>query len=125
MRAPGKKQGRRGARPALHARLAGHVALEARANGDLIVSFSGYSLGLGKLSTGAAARAQELRTGLALASFAGSRPVDKEVDSLVRRLARRGLLEYVLRRAPEAEAASDLALKELRRAVQGSRIILL
>jgi hypothetical protein len=31
----------------------------------------------------------------------------------------------VLRRAPEAEAASDLALKELRRAVQGSRIILL
>jgi hypothetical protein len=31
----------------------------------------------------------------------------------------------VLRRAPEAEAASDMALRELRRAMQGSRIILL
>ena len=30
----------------------------------------------------------------------------------------------VVRRAPEAEAASDMALKELRRAMQGSRIIL-
>jgi len=30
-----------------------------------------------------------------------------------------------LRRAPEAEAASDNALKELRRAMQGSRIILI
>jgi hypothetical protein len=31
----------------------------------------------------------------------------------------------VVRRAPEAEAASDMALKELRRAMQGSRIILI
>jgi hypothetical protein len=30
----------------------------------------------------------------------------------------------VVRRAPEAEAASDMALRELRRAMQGSRIIL-
>jgi hypothetical protein len=30
-----------------------------------------------------------------------------------------------VRRAPEAEAASDGALKELRRAFQGSRIILI
>jgi SagB-type dehydrogenase family enzyme len=101
LRAPGKKRGRRAARTALHARFAGHVALEAQANGDLIVSFGGYSLGLGKLSADAAARAQELRTGLPLAAFAGARPVDKEVDSLVRRLARRGLLEYTLRRAPD------------------------
>jgi SagB-type dehydrogenase family enzyme len=101
VRAPGKKQGRRAARPALHARLAGHVALEAQANGDLIVSFGGYALGLGKLSASAAARVQELRTGLPLATFAGSRPADKEVDSLVRGLARRGLLEYGLRRAAD------------------------
>jgi SagB-type dehydrogenase family enzyme len=102
VRAPAKKQGRRAARPALHARLAGHVALEAQANGDLIVSFGGgYSLGLGKLSADAAARAQQLRTGLPFAVFAGTRPVDKEVDSLVRGLARRGLLEYVLRRTPD------------------------
>src|ERR1043166_7635420 len=105
LRAPGKKRARRAARPALHARLAGHVALEAQANGDLVVSFGGYSLGLGKLSADAAARAQELRMALPLASFAGGRPVDKEIDSLVRRLARLGLLEYVLRRAPnEADA---------------------
>ncbi|HEV2957878.1 MAG TPA: SagB family peptide dehydrogenase [Xanthobacteraceae bacterium] len=80
--------------------MAGHVALEAQANGDLVVSFSGYALGLGKLSAGAAARAQELRTGLAFAAFSGGRPVDKEVDALIRRLARRGLLEYALRRDP-------------------------
>jgi SagB-type dehydrogenase family enzyme len=101
LRAPGKKQGRRAARPTLHARLAGHVALEAQTNGDLILSFSGYSFGLGKLSAAAAARVQELRTGLPLAAFAGRRPLDKEVDSLVRLLARRGLLEYLLRRAPD------------------------
>jgi SagB-type dehydrogenase family enzyme len=101
LRAAGKKRRRRAARPLLHARLAGHVALEAQANGDLIVSFGGYSLGLGKLSADATTRAQELRTGLPLAAFAGARPVDKEVDSLVRGLARRGLLEYVLRRAPD------------------------
>jgi SagB-type dehydrogenase family enzyme len=101
VRAPRPKRGRRSARPALHARLAGHVALAAQANGDLIVSFNGYSLGLGKLSVNAAARVPELRTGLPLAAFAGSRPVDKEVDSLVRGLARRGLMEYVLRRAPD------------------------
>ena len=97
MRAPRPKRGRRAARPALCARLAGHVALEAQASGDIVASFGGYSIGLGKLSAAAAARAQELRAGLPFAAFAGSRAADKEIDTLVRRLARRGLLEYALR----------------------------
>jgi SagB-type dehydrogenase family enzyme len=107
LRAPGKTRGRKGARPAIQARLASHVALEAQANGDLIVSFSGYALSAGKLSAEAVARAQELRTGLPFSAFARDRPVDKEVDSLVRRLARRGLLEYVLR-----HDATDLVVIE-------------
>jgi SagB-type dehydrogenase family enzyme len=101
LRAPRPKRARRAARPALHARLAGHVALEAQANGDLVVSFGGYPFGLGKLGADAAARVQELRGGLPFAAFSRERPVDKEVDALVRLLARRGLLEYVLRRGSD------------------------
>jgi SagB-type dehydrogenase family enzyme len=103
LRAPKTKQARRAgrparaARPALCARLAGHVALTAQANGDVVASVDGYPVGMGRLSADAAARAQELRTGLPLAAFAGSRATDKEVDTLVRRLARHGLMEYVLR----------------------------
>jgi hypothetical protein len=37
---------------------------------------------------------QELRKGIPLASFAGTRQADKEMDVLVRRLARSGFLEY-------------------------------
>jgi SagB-type dehydrogenase family enzyme len=59
--------------------------------------FDGYAVGLGKFSADAMARAQELRKGLPLSSFASDRgPVEKEIDLLVRRLARRGLLEYRL-----------------------------
>jgi len=45
---------------------------------------------LGKFSSAVAERAQALRTGLALVSFAA----DKQTDLLVRRLAQSGLLEY-------------------------------
>jgi SagB-type dehydrogenase family enzyme len=89
----------------LSARLVGHVTLEARADGNIAVCFdNGYSVGLGKLSAAAADRAQDLRTGLPLASFAPQGPlpkpeegrvaVGKEIERLVRQLARRGLLEY-------------------------------
>jgi hypothetical protein len=47
-------------------------------------------------------RAQDLRMGLPLGSFARQgRAADKEIDLLVRRLARRGLLEYRLGRPGE------------------------
>lgn len=99
MRAPAKKQrGRRAAPAALSARLLGHVTLEARPSGDIIASFNGYSLGLGKFSANAADRARELGKGLLLRSFASRRGTGKEIEQLVRRLAVRGLLEYPLTR---------------------------
>jgi SagB-type dehydrogenase family enzyme len=99
LRAPAKKSVR-AASAILTAKLLSHVTLETRANGDIVASFHGYSLPLGKFSAGAAARAQELRTGLPPGSFASTgRHLDKEVDQLVRRLAIRGLLEYVLTRS--------------------------
>ena len=84
--------------------LTGHVTLQTQANGTIVACFDGYSVDLGKVSADAAERAQDLRTGLPLAAFAsGTRDVDKEIRLLVRRLARRGLLEYRLRRSPSDE----------------------
>ena len=100
MRAPKKRQARR-ARPAiLCARLGGHVTLETRAGGEIFARFHGYAVGLGTFSPSTVRRASDLRTGLPLKSFAtGRRETDREIDVLVRRLARRGLIEYGLRRA--------------------------
>jgi SagB-type dehydrogenase family enzyme len=82
------------------ARLGGRVTLEAHVNGEIVACFDGYSVGLGTFSTDAADRAQKLRIGLPLASFASSsRNIDKEINLLVRRLARHGLLEYPLGRS--------------------------
>jgi SagB-type dehydrogenase family enzyme len=86
----------------LSARLAGHVTLEAQADGKIAACFHGYSVGLGTFSASAAERAQDLCTGLRLASFAaGRRSIEKEIDLLVRRLARHGLLEYRLPDSPD------------------------
>jgi SagB-type dehydrogenase family enzyme len=104
LRAPEPKRVRRAARATVSARLGGHVTLEAHANGEIIACFDGYSVGLGTFSVGAADRAQDLRKGLPLASFASSRRnIDKEIDLLVRRLARLGLLKYHLRRSRNGE----------------------
>jgi SagB-type dehydrogenase family enzyme len=100
LRASQTKRGRRATSPTLSARLRGHVTLEAQANGKIFAGFDGYSVGLGTFGGGTAARAQDLRNGLPLASFiAGRRSADKEIDLLVRRLAGHGLLEYRLHRA--------------------------
>ena len=97
MRAPGIKRGRRAV--TLSARLSAHVTLEARADGNIVACFGGYSVGFGQFGAGAAAGAQELRRGLPLGSFASQRrSVEKEIHLLVRRLARHGLLEYSLGR---------------------------
>lgn len=96
MRAPGKKKGRI-APPTISARLTGQIRLETQSDGTILACFDDHSLPLGKFSAAAVNAAQALRTGLPLTSFAhqGS-AVAKEVDLLVRRLARRGLLEYRL-----------------------------
>jgi SagB-type dehydrogenase family enzyme len=97
MRAPGKKKGQRIVRPAISARLIGHITLEAQTDGTIAAYFDGYAVGLGKFSSEAAARAHGLSAGLPLGSFApDGDSVDKEINLLVRRLARRGLLEYRL-----------------------------
>ncbi|MGC1574204.1 MAG: dehydrogenase, partial [Pseudolabrys sp.] len=98
MRAPEIKKGRRAAPQTVSARLSDHVTLEARANGQIVANFDGFSIELGAFSAGVVDRALDLRLGLPLASFAsGRRNSDKEIDQLVRRLARRGLLEYCFR----------------------------
>ena len=111
MRAPGKKRGRRAsvsskrarkagvharqrraAAATLSARLVGDVTLETRADGGTaIVLDDGYAVALGKLSPAVAASVQQLRTGLPLDSIK-----DKDIERLVRLLARRGLFEYRL-----------------------------
>jgi SagB-type dehydrogenase family enzyme len=97
LRAPGKKKGQQSAAPTISARLSGHITLEAQADGNIVACFDGYSVGLGQFGAGAVARAHDLRTGLPLASFkSDGRTADKEIDLLVRRLARHGLLEYRL-----------------------------
>ena len=62
------------------ARLRGHVRLEAQANGEIVAGFDGYSVGLGTFSAGAADRAQELRIGLPLSSFASDQSENRQRD---------------------------------------------
>jgi SagB-type dehydrogenase family enzyme len=89
----------------LSARLAAHVTLEAHPDGRIVACFDGHSVGSGEVSAAAADRAQALRTGLPLHALASRRrSVDKEVDELVRRLARHGLLEYRLGRSRDGTA---------------------
>jgi SagB-type dehydrogenase family enzyme len=110
LRAPAKKQRRRIAPATISARLSAHITLEARADGNIAAAFEGHSVGLGKFSAGTVQRAQDLRTGLSLDSFAsGNRAGDKEIDLLVRRLARRGLLEYRL--APAGDGPDQVVIE--------------
>ena len=68
--------------------------LDVQTDGSIAARFEGLSVGLGRFSPAIGGRAQELRTGLPLASFATGRAADKEISLLVQRLARTGLLEY-------------------------------
>jgi SagB-type dehydrogenase family enzyme len=104
LRAPGTKSGQRAAPATLSARLGGHITLEAQMSGEIVACFDGLSIDLGRLSASAADRAQELRKGLPLSSFAShSRNIHKEIHLLVRRLAAHGLLEYRLGRPQSGE----------------------
>jgi SagB-type dehydrogenase family enzyme len=103
VRAPRKKSGRRAA-ATLSARLLSHVTLQAQASGDIVARFDDVALGFGKFSAEAAKRAKRLHDGLPLSTFAsGNRETDKEVLTLVRRLAGRGLIEYRLGRAQSGD----------------------
>lgn len=90
--------------PVLSARLNARFTLQAQADGRVAAVFEDYAVELGTFSASAVKHAQALRTGLPLASFsADGSPVDREIDLLVRRLARHGLLEYRLARARSDE----------------------
>jgi SagB-type dehydrogenase family enzyme len=104
LRTPGKKKKRAVAPAELSARLIAHVTLEVRADRSIAALVGGQSVGLGKFSADAAARAQDLRTGLPLRSFAsGASATDQEISHLVRRLAAHGLIEYRLGRRHDAD----------------------
>jgi SagB-type dehydrogenase family enzyme len=99
LRAAGSKKARTPL-TTVSARLSSLVTLEPQADGKIAACFEGYSVSLGTFSSGVADRARGLHTGLPLASFAsGRRPTDKELDLLVRRLARHGLLVYRVARS--------------------------
>jgi SagB-type dehydrogenase family enzyme len=114
-RAPAKQSARKNTTAAaVYARLTSHVAFEAQADGSLAVSFDGYAIPIGRFGAAAIERAKVLRTGLALDALSSDgHSVEKEIDLLVRRLARSGLLEYRLAQPRSAkDPAKDLVVIE-------------
>jgi SagB-type dehydrogenase family enzyme len=109
LRAPAATRARRTGPRTVSARLTAHAALEARADGHILARLEGYSLDLGVFGAGTADRALALHTGLSLGSLgAGARPlkissVVREISSLVRRLARLGLLEFPVGRSRDTD----------------------
>jgi SagB-type dehydrogenase family enzyme len=103
LRTPGKNKVPRRASSTIAARVRDPISLEAQADGSILACFDDHSVALGKFSAGAVKRAQQLRTGLPLRSFASGSAIDKEIDQLVRRLSRRGLLEYRLGHARDGK----------------------
>jgi len=99
VRGQGNRRQRKSAAAGLYARLNEHVTIEADADGNVVAGLDGQVLERTKLGAGAAKRTLALRTGLPVRSLASPRgAIDNEVALLVRRLARRGLLEYGLSR---------------------------
>jgi SagB-type dehydrogenase family enzyme len=94
----------------LFARLNPKVALERAADGNILAVIGDQAVRLGKFSVSAAELSADLRTGLRLDAF-GWRDTDgeREIDELIGRLSRCGLLEYRLARAQHGE---DLVIIE-------------
>ena len=101
MRAPAAKRARAARPRTISVRLRAEAKLEARPDGHVFVHHEASSLerswlDLGWFSAGAAKRALALRTGVRLAALASRGKADREFESLTRRLARNGLLEYTV-----------------------------
>ena len=94
-----KKTARKSAAPLVSARLNAQITLETQADGSIAASVDGYPIELGKFSPDIASRASELRTGVKLASLASTVAKHGSIEPLIRWLARRGLLEYLLSHA--------------------------
>jgi SagB-type dehydrogenase family enzyme len=107
VRAAPAKRGRRATPQIISARLSERVTL-VYTDERIVARFDdGYSINLGPLSAAAADRAQELRTGLPLASLQSRGRTTKETERLVRRLARLGLLEYPVQRSRKDEVVIE------------------
>jgi len=89
----------------LSARLSPYVELDMRADGTVAATIDDDAISLGKLSASAAKRAQDLKSGLPLESFAtDGADIGAEIERLVRRLAMHGLLEFPLGRSRDDDA---------------------
>jgi len=80
--------------PVIAARLNGRFSLHMQADGSIAAALPGYSVNLGQFSAAAVDRAGQLASGLPLAFLAGKSAVAREIDVLLHRLARQGLIEY-------------------------------
>ncbi len=95
LHAPGIKTARRRRLTTVSARLRSLVTLEPHADGTIVACFEGRSISLGAFTASVVDRIHDLRAGLPLVSFASERRRgDKELELLLRRLARHGLLAY-------------------------------
>ena len=95
MRAPRKKPARKIA-PVIAARLGHGFSIRMQADGNIVASLGDYSVNLGQFSAAAMERARILSSGLPLAALAGKSALAGEINVLVQRLARQGLIEYRL-----------------------------
>lgn len=99
---------RRPLRPRLFARLGPGVSLGINAAAELVASFDGRTLRLGKFSPNILARIAEFSAGVAL-DAAGDPEIEREVTALVKRLGLYGLVEY---RLTDAADNADLLVVE-------------
>jgi SagB-type dehydrogenase family enzyme len=81
----------------LCARVNDQVTLDVYDTGKVGAFFDGYGIEIGHIGPGAVTSARKLSEGLPITSFSPARKaVDKEIEALVRHLARSGFLEYRL-----------------------------
>ena len=88
------KTAKPGKQAVLWARLNPQVTLQPQPGGALAACFNDYAIELGRFSAGTIARAEALREGLPLSSFASKSTLDQEIFRLVERRAQLGLLEF-------------------------------
>ena len=99
------KRARRAGPRTVSARLSARARLEARPDGHIFVRLEGYSLDLGWFSPAVAKRVLAAAQGRTPRLVWIRRPDHRrEIESLIRRLARHGLLEYPVGQKRDADA---------------------
>ena len=101
---PTRNKPARKSAPVIVVRLNRPLSPQIQSDGSIAASVDGNFVNLGHLSPAAMERARGLTDGLSLAFLAGKSAIAREVDGLVRRLGRHGLLEYRLGFPGDAQA---------------------